>query len=118
MFCQQYLNKNFDEKDFSILSRFYEWNTIESDVRSIHNLFKDHFMRRLAMNLKTNDFHDKGFDELANSDLAETVLNDPLWPINGTIEKMQNNIYNQGLYYKAISVCLKNHFIQTKSNFS
>jgi hypothetical protein len=75
-------------------------------VKSIHMLFKDHFMHRLELDLNRNDFNSNGFDERANLDLAETVLTDPLWPVNATLEKIQTNIYNQGMYYKAISVCL------------
>ena len=104
MFIQQHMNKNYDEQDFNILARFYEWNVIEPDVKSIHALFKDHFRHRLETDLEINDINGDGFDERADLDLAETVLTDPLWPVNATIEKIQNNIYNQGLYYKAKSV--------------
>lgn len=104
MFVQQNLNSNFDAQDFSVLARFYEWNIIEPDVKSIHSLFKDNFRHRLEIELETNDVNGAGFDERAGLDLAETVITDPLWPVNATLEKIQNNIYNQGLYYKAKSV--------------
>lgn len=104
MFIQQHMTRNFDDEDFAVLSRFYEWNVVEPDVKSIHALFKDHFCQRLEKELESNDVSDSGFDERACLDLAETVLKDPLWPVNATLEKIQNNIYNQGLYYKAKSV--------------
>lgn len=104
MFIQQHMDKNYDDQDFNILARFYEWNIIEPDVKSIHALFKDHFRHRLETELESNDVNGKGFDERASLDFAETVLTDPLWPINATMEKIQSNIYNQGLYYKAKSV--------------
>lgn len=104
MFIKQNIDANYKGEDFSVLSRYYEWATLEPDVKSIHMLFKDSFIRRLELDLETTDFNSVGFDEQANIDLAETVLKDPLWPINATLEKIQNNIYNQGLYYKAISV--------------
>lgn len=104
MFIQQHMDKNFDEQDFSVLSKFYEWNIIEPDVKSIHSLFKDSFRTRLVTELATQDTGSGGFDERACLDLAETVLTDELWPVNRTMEKIQNNIYNQGLYYKAKSV--------------
>lgn len=104
MFIQQHMTENYDEQDFNILARFYEWNILEPDVKSIHGLFKDHFRQRLEKDLETNDANGDGFDERAGLDLAETVLSDPLWPVNATIEKIQNNIYSQGLYYKAKSV--------------
>ncbi|KAG5678259.1 hypothetical protein PVAND_007951 [Polypedilum vanderplanki] len=103
MFIKQFINETYNGDDFNVLTRYYEWNNLEPDVKSIHNLFKDNFMRRLEIDLQTNDFRTTGFDEHANVDLAETITNDPLWPINATLEKIQNNIYNQGLYYKAIS---------------
>lgn len=104
IFVQQFMDGGFEPQDFSVLDKFYEWNIIEPDVKSIHMLFKDHFRHRLELELDTNDINGRGFDERANLDLAETVLTDPLWPINATLEKIQNNIYNQGLYYKAKSV--------------
>jgi hypothetical protein len=104
MFIKQFINESYNGDDFSVLTRYYEWSNLEPDVKSIHNLFKDNFMHRLELDLQTNDFRSTGFDEHANVDLAETVTSDPLWPVNATLEKIQNNIYNQGLYYKAISV--------------
>lgn len=104
MFIQQHMDKSYEPQDFSVLERFYEWHILEPDVNSIHALFKDNFRHRLETELETNDISNDGFDERANLDLAETVLTDPLWPVNATLEKIQNNIYSQGLYYKAKSV--------------
>lgn len=103
-FIQQYIEKDYDSGDYNVLAKFYEWNIIEPDVKSIHDLFKNSFRHRLELELETNEINGVGFDERAGLDLAETILTDPLWPVNGTIEKIQNNIYNQGLYYKAKSV--------------
>lgn len=104
VFIEQFMNNNYNDQDFSVLARFYEWNVIEPDVRSVHALFKDSFRERLRIELTSNDVNGEGFDERAGLDLAETVLTDPLWPVNATMEKVQNNVYNQGLYYKAKSV--------------
>lgn len=104
MFIQQYMDKSYEDDDFSVLAKFYEWNVIQPDVKSIHILFKDNFRHRLEMDLESNDVDGGSFDERAGLDLAETILTDPLWPVNSTMEKIQNNIYNQGLYYKAKSV--------------
>lgn len=109
MFIKQFVSESYNGDDFSIMSRFFEWVNLEPDVKSIHGLFKDNFMYRLELDLQTNDFRTSGFDERANLDLAETVLKDPLWPVNATLEKIQTNIYNQGLYYKAIAVRYKLH---------
>lgn len=104
MFIQQHMDQNYDAQDFNVLAKYYEWNIIEPDVKSVHALFKDNFRHRLETELETNDVNGGGFDERASLDLAETVLTDPLWPVNATLDKVQNNIYNQGLYYKAKSV--------------
>lgn len=104
MFIQQHMDKSYEDDDFSVLAKFYEWNVIQPDVKSIHVLFKDNFRHRLEMDLESNDVDGGSFDERAGLDLAETILTDPLWPVNSTMEKIQNNIYNQGLYYKAKSV--------------
>lgn len=109
-FIHQYMDTNFDDEAFTVLAKFYEWNIIEPDVKSIHSLFKDSFRHRLELELETNEINGVGFDERAGLDLAETILTDPLWPVNGTIEKIQNNIYNQGLYYKAKSVRITHNF--------
>lgn len=103
MFVQQYMQSSYNDQDFDVLQRFYEWNVMEPDIKSVHSLFKDHFVGRLEKEL---DGYTNGgsFDERAFLDLAETTLNDPLWRINKTLEKIQNNVYNQGLYYKAKSV--------------
>lgn len=120
MFIQQYLSKNYDEDDFGVLARFYEWNIIQPDVKSVHVLFKDNFLHRLERDLESNDVDSGSFDERAGLDLAETILTDPLWPVNATMEKIQNNIYNQGLYYKAKSVratiSWKLNLVELKSN--
>lgn len=103
-FIEQYIEKDFNAEAFKVLAKFYEWNIIEPDVKSIHDLFKNSFLHRLELELESNEINGVGFDKRAALDLAETVLTDPLWPINATIEKIQTNIYNQGLYYKAKSV--------------
>lgn len=104
LFIQEFVDLNYTADDFAILSRYYEWNSLESDIKSIHNLFRDNFWYRLTKDLENNDFKDNSFDERANLDLAETVVKDPLWPVNETLNKIEINIYQQGLYYKAISV--------------
>lgn len=110
MFIKQYINQSNMDEDFNVLSRYYEWANLEPDVKSIHMLFRDSFIHRLELNLETTDFNSVGFDKQANIDFVETVLKDPLWPINATLEKIQTNVYNQGLYYKAISVRVCEYF--------
>lgn len=117
MFIKQNIDQNYVGEDFSVLSRYYEWATLEPDVKSIHNLFRDNFVRRLELDLETTDFNSVGFDKQANIDLAETVLQDPLWPVNATLDKIQTNIYNQGLYYKAIAVRSREYIFPSHFTF-
>jgi hypothetical protein len=106
MFVQEHVSSDYNHEDFNVLRRYYEWENLEPDVKSIHQLFKDNFLHRINYELDQNEVRSGGFDERANLDLAETVISDPLWPTNATLEKIQVNIYNQGLYYKAIAVCV------------
>jgi hypothetical protein len=106
VYVMQYIQPtNVDDKDFKILEKFYEWKSIEHDVKSIHDLFKNSFLRQLENQLKNDVEEISAVDQRALLDLSETVLFDNLWPVNATIEKMQNSVYNQGLFYKANSVC-------------
>lgn len=105
VYVMQYIEQmNVTDKDFQILDKFYEWKSIEHDVNSVHKFFKDNFLRQLESQLK-NGAEDTAPDQRALLDLAETILFDKLWPVNMTIEKLQNNVYNQGLFYKAKTVC-------------
>lgn len=103
-FLKKYLRDFYEEKHYNVLQRFYEWNLVEKDVLEIHNLFEAtrHF---LDNEMKVGDKVTGGFDERAGLDLAETVLHDPQWPVNTTIEQLNSIIIGQGLYYRSISVC-------------
>ena len=100
MFIKQYLNTTYNPRDFTVLSRFYEWNTIENDINGIHHLFEA-FRQHLETVLTENG---GGFDERASLDFIETTLEDPQWPVNETLQKIKTIVMDQGLYYKAISV--------------
>lgn len=104
VFVKSYeLQNNYNENDFKVLEKFYEWKNLEPDVKSLHGLFGENFVSLLERQLK--DASDEtSFNQRALLDFAETVLFDKLSPINGTIEKLQNNIYSQGLFYKANTV--------------
>lgn len=100
MFIKEYLSDNYNPRDFTVLSRFYEWNTIEMDINGIHHLFEA-FRQHLETVLTENG---GGFDERASLDFIETTLEDPQWPVNETLHKIKTIVMDQGLYYKAISV--------------
>lgn len=104
VFVKSYsLQNGYNDNDFKVLEKFYEWKNLEPDVKSLHDLFSTNFVRLLESQLKDSS-DDKPFDQRKLLDFAETVLFDVLWPVNGTLEKLQNNIYNQGLFYKANTV--------------
>lgn len=116
LFVKQHMQYNYTDQDFEVLQRFYEWNVIEPDVKSVHSLFRDHFVKRLETELDNNNSNGGVFNERALLDLAETVIEDPLWRINSTMEKIQNNIYNQGLYYKAKAVLITRQIFHSLHN--
>lgn len=102
-FLKKYLRDPIEEKHYNVLSRFYEWNLVEKDVLEIHNLFEAtaHFIDN---EMKIGDKITGGFEERAALDLAETILHDAQWPVNTTLQQLDNIIVGQGLYYRSIQV--------------
>ena len=102
-FVKTHLNEFYEPDDFHVLRRFYEFNLLEKDMLEVHNLFEA-YRQHLENELKIGDKVAGGFDERASLDFVETVLYDAQWPVNATLEQMQQIINGQGLYYKAIMV--------------
>uniref|UniRef100_U5EP73 Putative secreted protein n=1 Tax=Corethrella appendiculata TaxID=1370023 RepID=U5EP73_9DIPT len=90
----------YDEFDYLILKRFYEWQLLEKDLISIHTLFdafRQYLQHQHSISMNDMDF------ELASIDIAETVLKDPHWPTNDTLKQIETIMLKQGLYYKAVT---------------
>lgn len=95
-FAQQYLKRNFLGSEFIILEPFYEWKLLEKDLMTINSLFETF---RLLL-----DQHVDDYDRLMNNDFAETVLTDKHFPINDTMDQIENIMIKQSLYYRALQV--------------
>lgn len=95
-FAQQYLKRNFIGSEFIILEPFYEWKLLEKDLMTINSLFETF---RLLL-----DQHVDVYDDLVNNDFAETVLTDKHFPINDTMDQIENIMIKQSLYYRALQV--------------
>lgn len=88
----------YNEEDYEILTRFYEWQLLQSDLINVHKLF-DAF--RSFVRNKNQLPRDDPDLELASLDLADTVLSDPHFPVNGTLDQIDTIMVRQGVYYKA-----------------
>lgn len=88
----------YNEEDYEILTRFYEWQLLQSDLINVHKLF-DAF--RQFMKNKNQLPRDDPDLELATLDLTDTVLSDPHFPVNGTLDQIETIMVRQGVYYKA-----------------
>lgn len=97
-------DSTYNEDDYFILKRFYEWQLLEQDLINVHKLFDAirQFMR--------NKDHRPGDDadlELAIMDITDTVLSDPHFPVNSTLDEIDRIMIRQGMYYKAQLVTYK-----------
>ncbi|XP_055526442.1 uncharacterized protein LOC129719078 isoform X2 [Wyeomyia smithii] len=88
----------YDEDDYFILRRFYEWQLLEQDLINVHKLFDA--LRQFLKNKNKLPADDADF-KLASMDLADTVLGDPQFPVNATLNQIDLLMIRQGLYYKA-----------------
>lgn len=88
----------YDEDDYFILKRFYEWQLLEQDLINIHKLFDA--IRQFMRNKNQLPGEDPDF-ELASMDITDTVLSDPHFPVNATLDEIDRIMVRQGMYYKA-----------------
>lgn len=102
-FAAQHLKRNFYGSEFIILEKFYEWKLLEKDLMTLNSLFETF---RLLL-----DQHVDVYDDLVNNDFAETVLTDKHFPINETLDQIENIMVKQSLYYRAaqVSNCIVSH---------
>ncbi|XP_062700151.1 uncharacterized protein LOC109408928 isoform X2 [Aedes albopictus] len=88
----------YDEDDYFILKRFYEWQLLEQDLINVHKLFDA--IRQFMANRNSLPADDADF-ELASMDITDTVLSDPHFPVNATLDEIDRIMIRQGMYYKA-----------------
>lgn len=83
---------DYQENEFMIVNHMYEWKYLENYLVSMTKLFTE--FRRL-LNRQTQE----GLEELANTDFAETVLDDPKFSADQMLEAIDSMV-SQGIYYK------------------
>lgn len=92
-FVQDHLTSTLSVNDFISFEKIFEWKQLQQSLMTLNNLFEAY---RLMLSQETND--------LALNDFAETVLYDKDWPVNQTLDEIENIMVKQGLYYKATLV--------------
>lgn len=90
------LSQNFVGNDYAFMENVYEWKILEKDIFSLNNIF-DVFRRMIEK-------HSDQIDRRELTDFTETVLSDPLYSVNETLNKIENIMIKQGLYYKVALV--------------
>ncbi len=95
-FVQDQLTSQQSVNDFIVFDKFYEWKLLQQSLITLNNLFEAY---RLILSQYVEEF-----DNLALNDFAETVLFDKDWPVNQTLDQIENIMVKQSLYYKATLV--------------
>lgn len=91
-FASANLTQNFIGNDYVFMERVYEWKILEKDIFSLNNIFD--VLRPML---------EKSFDQIERhelTDFTETVLSDPVFSVNETLNKIDNIMIKQGLYYR------------------
>lgn len=86
---------DYNENEFYLLEKIYEWNVVKESMMPIRSLF-DSF----TLTIDKNAYH---FNNLELTDLADTILSESE-QINGTAENIENLMVKQGTYYKVMLV--------------
>lgn len=95
-FVEDQLKSPQSVNDFITLDKIYEWKILQANLMTLNNLFEAY---RLILSKSLDEY-----DNLALTDLAEAVLTDKDWPVNETLDEIENIMVKQGLYYKATLV--------------
>lgn len=96
VFVDENITKIYTENDFDILNTVYEWKLLETNIIAVNKLFE-------AFRFLLQQSHEH-FDELAATDFADTVFKDDHFPVNETLNMIENIMVKQGMYYKAMLV--------------
>lgn len=96
-------NIDYNENEFYLLEKIYEWNIVKESLTPIRTLFDSYQV--------IVDKNADQFNRLELIDLADTILSESE-NINGTTENIENFMVKQGTYYKVMLVienyCLNN----------
>lgn len=99
-FIEDQLKSPQSVNDFITLDKIFEWKLLQASLMTLNTLFEAY---RLLLSQSLVEF-----DSLALNDFAETALFDKDWPVNQTLDEIENIMVKQGLYYKATLVSNKN----------
>lgn len=109
---QNITNIDYNENEFYLLEKIFEWNIVKESLTPIRTLF-DSFQVIV-------DKNGDQFNRLELIDLADTILSESE-NINGTAENIENFMVKQGTYYKVMLVInyssLLNCFFQLVVHF-
>lgn len=95
-FIDQNITPNdYNENEFYLLEKIYEWNNVKESLMPIRSLFDS-----LTVIVDKNTDH---FNNLELTDLADTILSESE-QINSTAENIENFMVKQGTYYKVMLV--------------
>lgn len=92
---QNITNIDYNENEFYLLEKIFEWNIVKESLTPIRTLF-DSFQ----VIVDKNADH---FNQLELIDLADTILSESE-NINSTSENIENFMVKQGTYYKVMLV--------------
>lgn len=90
------LTQNLIGNNYVFMERVYEWKILEKDILSLDNLFNAF---RPILNRRFDPE-----EQRALTDFTETVLSDEQFPVNETLNKIENIMIKQGLYYRVALV--------------
>lgn len=95
-FIEDKLKSPQSVNDFITLDKIYEWKILQTSLMTLDTLFEAY---RLLLSQSLQKF-----ETLSLNDFAETALLDKDWPVNQTLDEIENIMVKQGLYYKATLV--------------
>lgn len=91
-FVTENLTQDFIGNDYMFMERVFEWKVLERDILTLNNLFNA--LRPILR---------QRFGQIERhvlTDYTETVLSDPINSVNETLNKIENIMIKQGLYYR------------------
>lgn len=100
-FVNTFLKDHIDFDDLKMLIRSNEWHVLESEIISVHRMFKS-FQQHLDRESK---YVEKGnFNEEVSLDLTVHVLEDSDWPLNEAIDNLHIVIVEKELLFSNVTV--------------
>lgn len=100
-FVNTFLKDHIAFDDLKTLIRSNEWHVLESEIISVHRMFKS-FQQHLNRESKLVE---KGnFNDEVSLDLTEHVLEDSNWPLKDAVENLHRVVVQEKLFFGKVSV--------------